>query len=122
MIIKVILIAIVVLITLFLLLKYLFPVAQVEGDSMLPTYREGEYLICRRVFFKKKCKVNKIYVIYLRDDEKGKPYYVIKRLNKILCGGDYWFLGDNADVSYDSRHYGGIDPKRVIAEVRKVCK
>lgn len=120
--IKVILIAIVVLITLFLLLKYLFPVAQVEGDSMLPTYREGEYLICRRVFFKKKCKVNKIYVIHLRDDENGKPYYVIKRLNKVFRGGYYWFLGDNADVSYDSRHYGSIESKRVIAEVRKVCK
>jgi signal peptidase I len=119
----VILVAIVVLITVFLLLKFLFPLAVVEGDSMYPTLKEGEELICRRLFFKKQCKVNKIYVIHLRDDENKEPYYIIKRLDKVVKDNNYWFLGDNSLVSYDSRQYGSIKPEQVVAVVlRKVRK
>lgn len=123
MIFLVILVAIVVLITVFLLLKFLFPLAVVEGDSMYPTLKEGEELICRRLFFKKQCKVNKIYVIHLRDDENKEPYYIIKRLDKVVKDNNYWFLGDNSLVSYDSRQYGSIKPEQVVAVVlRKVRK
>lgn len=123
MIFLVILVAIVVLITVFLLLKFFFPLAVVEGDSMYPTLKEGEELICRRLFFKKHCKVNKIYVIHLRDVENKEPYYIIKRLDKVVKDNNYWFLGDNSLVSYDSRQYGSIKPEQVVAVVlRKVRK
>lgn len=90
---------------------------------MYPTLKEGEELICRRLFFKKQCKVNKIYVIHLRDDENKEPYYIIKRLDKVVKDNNYWFLGDNSLVSYDSRQYGSIKPEQVVAVVlRKVRK
>lgn len=90
---------------------------------MLPTLTEGEYLICRRLFFKKRCKPGKIYVIHLRDDEDGEPYYVIKRLEHRHDGNVvntwYWFLGDNSRVSCDSRHYGYVNFKAVKYAVIK---
>lgn len=111
-----ILITIVVLVVLVLLFNFIFPLVRVEGDSMLPTFTEGEYLRSRRVLFKKHCKVNSIYVIHLRS-EKGKPYYVIKRLSKILPDNSYWFLGDNSRVSFDSRYYGGVPYHMVVSKI-----
>lgn len=114
MIIKVVLVAIVALTVVFLLYTF-FPVVRVEGDSMHPTLAPGKYVIGRRLLFKKNCKLNKIYIIHLKDVD-GKPYYVIKRLCRITQKG-YWFLGDNSKVSHDSRHYGYVNPKKVIAVV-----
>lgn len=114
--------ALVFLAALFLLYKFLFPVICVSGDSMSPTYRDSERLIGRRVFFKKKCKIDDIYVIHLKDTETESPYFVIKRLKGIRTINDktdYWFLGDNSEVSYDSRHYGYINSRRVVAKVIK---
>lgn len=105
-----------VLILLLVIFFFLFPFVRVVGDSMYPTLTDGEFIQCRRIFFKKKCKVNKIYVIHLRDEE-GKPYYVIKRLSKRLSNNEYWFLGDNSKVSYDSRDYGALPYYKVVAVV-----
>lgn len=104
------------------LLIFLFPVVKVKGDSMFPTFREGKLLWCRRLFKfnSDNCKVGKIYVIHLKDDEEGEPYFIIKRLNsKFCCNGHtlYDFRGDNVVVSYDSRHYGLIDSSQVVAKV-----
>lgn len=112
MLLKVILIAIMLLV----LILFLFPLVKVEGDSMYPTLIEGEFIRCRRVLFKKKCKVNNIYVIHLKDVDK-KPYYVIKRLSKRLSNNEYWFLGDNSRVSHDSRDYGALPYYKVVAVV-----
>lgn len=116
--IKVILVAIVALMMVFLLFLYLFPIVRVEGDSMLPTLIEGEYVLCRRLFFKgkKSCETNKLYIVHLRN-ENNRPYYVVKRLTKVMPDGTYWFLGDNSTVSYDSRHYGSVEPNKVMAVI-----
>lgn len=99
----------------FLLICWFFPTVNVVGDSMHPTFTEGERVRGRRLLFKGKCKLNKVYIVHLKDVD-GEPYYVIKRLKHISSKG-YWFLGDNSKVSYDSRNYGYVDPKKVIAVV-----
>lgn len=122
---KVIITILAVVVTVFLLI-FLFPIVKVEGDSMFPTFREGRILWCRRLFFfnKDKCKKGKIYVIHLKDEEDGSPYFIVKRLKHIYpYKGKYAkhtlydFRGDNIEVSYDSRQHGWFDSSEVVAKV-----
>ena len=92
-----------------------FPVIQICGYSMFPTLNDGEFYIGRRLLRKTKCKVGKIYV-YKPPYEDDTEKFVIKRLAGIK-DGKYFFLGDNADDSYDSRYYGYVDSKNVVAQL-----
>ena len=108
------------LIAFIILILLMFPIVKVKGDSMYPTLKEGRVLISTRLFNKNNCKVNKLYVIHLKDDESGSPYYIIKRLKGITKRGDkvlYDFRGDNFLVSYDSRQHGLFDSSEVEAKV-----
>lgn len=118
--IKVVLTAIVVLMILCFLLFYLFPLVKVNGCSMLPTFTEGEILICRRVFFKNHLKNNKVYVFIRKSDGDSRP--LIKRLHHYSPTYGYWFLGDNKEASFDSRSFGYVSPKDVKAVFLKKVK
>ena len=84
----------------------------VSGRSMFPTLTEGEKLTSVRSYL---CKLN------VGDIVVAKPYecdnrLVIKRIANIE--GDYYFLlGDNPDESYDSRNYGWVSKKEIVAKV-----
>lgn len=98
--------------TVFLLLAlYLFPIIEVIGDSMYPTYKEGKLLLSVRVFFKSQLKVNDIYTFI---SPQGK--LVIKRLKHISKEGCF-FEGDNKEVSYDSRKYGYIKFNKIKTHI-----
>ena len=103
-----------------LILLYLFPIIRVVDDSMYPTYKDGNIILGTRLFNKNKCKEGKVYVIHLRDEEDGEPYFIIKRLlrRENIEGYIYYdFRGDNKVVSYDSRQHGVFYPKSVVAKV-----
>lgn len=94
----------------------LFPSVEIDGDSMYPTFENGEKVRSSRIIgsLKEGC----VYV-YVREDY-GDYYYVIKRLTSIKKEGNRtlcYFEGDNADNSLDSRHYGWIDSKNIVAKV-----
>jgi len=84
---------------------------------MHPAIQHGDILFSARIFSyeKHKCKPGHIYVYRRPDDRK----FVISRL-KGISEGEYYFEGDNKDESYDSRYYGLVDPKNVIAEVNGI--
>jgi len=103
-----------ILIALYIILS-LFPIVQICGYSMFPTLTDGEFYIGMRVFRKSKCEVGKIYV-YKPPYESEEEKFVIKRLADIK-DGKYFFLGDNADDSFDSRYYGYVDSKNVVAQL-----
>ena len=97
------------------ILIFLFPIIRICGYSMFPTLSDGEFYFGKRVLRKSKCKIGEIYVYrppYEDDEEK----FVIKRLADIK-DGKYFFLGDNADDSYDSRYYGYVPIKNVVARL-----
>lgn len=101
------------LLTVFLIL---FPVVEIDGTSMCPTFEDKDKLRCTRIF--KKLEIGSIYV-YKRMEE-GEEYLVVKRLSNISKQGDItycYFLGDNSEHSLDSRHYGWIDSRNIIAKV-----
>ena len=90
-------------------LFYVFPFVRVIGDSMFPAYRDGQLLPSMRIPRFVPLHDGRVYVF-------RSPYgkTVIKRLayhDKRNC----YFLGDNATVSHDSRAYGYVDRRDVIA-------
>lgn len=105
-----------------LILLFFFPVIQICGYSMFPTLIDKETYIGIRVFRKDRCKIGRIYV-YRPPYDSEEEKFVIKRLTDIK-DGKYYFLGDNSDDSYDSRYYGYVDSKNVVAQLltRKGCE
>lgn len=90
------------------MLKLPLRVFKVRGNSLSPTYQDGDYVLCvawgspaigQAVVFK-------------------QPGYgqLIKRIERIEADGTLTVLGDHAD-SVDSRTFGSIDPASVRGRV-----
>lgn len=97
-------------------LYFLVPIVTICGDSMFPTLKDGDIYIGTKVFFKHRCKVNEIYVFrapYKTDTEK----YIVKRIAYASKSLGYYILGDNSNCSYDSRIYGWVPCKNVVAHL-----
>ena len=107
---------------LLLLLYYLFPVVLVCGESMYPTYQNHTILLTTRLF--SKYEPGQVYV-YDRVDDDGVTKSVVKRLHDVTVQDNQaylYFLGDNPEGSYDSRHYGYVHHSLVTLKVVKVLK
>lgn len=100
-----------------------FTIIRIQGESMSPTLKHGQFLFVDRLVspkyvmnFGKKVKKGAILVYY---SPKGVP--VIKRLiNKAQVSELetlLWFEGDNKANSEDSRTYGFVSQERVYGEV-----
>lgn len=104
------------------LLLFIFPVVQISGNSMNPTFNDGDIILGCRLF---SLKVSDVYVYTPPVGHK----YVIKRLSRISRSrGNLFFEGDNPNDSYDSRMYGYVDRDKIVARYvftiykRKECK
>ena len=98
---------------------YTFPIIEVIGDSMYPTYKNGEIIIGCRLFRKSKLKKGDVIVYYSPTDLAVKRK-VIKRIDstvRYLEKPFFYCLGDNADESYDSRYYGYFSCKLVVCKI-----
>lgn len=105
------------IIILIMILFYFFPILLIEGTSMFPTLKPKRLVLATRLFNRKNLKVGDIY-IYNKPNDKNRK--VVKRLVEVkkengitLC----YFLGDNPDTSYDSRHYGYVNAENIIAKL-----
>jgi signal peptidase I len=116
-----------------------FHTAVVSGHSMDPTFHTGQRLLVSRAYW----LIGPIRdndVVVVRDDSpENSDGYIIKRvykmggekvdwLNKprtwLLSQGDYtvpqgkiYLMGDNRDVSSDSREFGPVDIALVLGKV-----
>jgi nickel-type superoxide dismutase maturation protease len=78
----------------------------VEGESMLPAYRAGDWLIVdTRVFRSRHPRVGEVVVAR---DPREPSRRLLKRVVRVEPGGAIWLEGDNPDASTDSRHFGAV--------------
>lgn len=89
------------------------PVATVlvAGDSMLPTYASGDWLVATR---KRRITPGQVVVI---ERESRPGILLIKRVLRAE-GQKWWVEGDNASASDDSRSFGAIDEAEIVGRIR----
>jgi len=80
---------------------------QVEGDSMAPALKAGQLVVGRQT---RDLKPGDVVIVSHNGQEK------IKRIEK-QQGDLIYLLGDNASASTDSRDFGWLSAKHIIAKV-----
>ena len=89
----------------------------VSGDSMLPTYLAGDWLIFAPAGSSERL-LGKVVVV---ERESYPGILLIKRVTHIdlLPNGAYqfWVEGDNRDASTDSRHWGAISRSEIRGRI-----
>ena len=93
---------------------------EVEGESMLPTLRPGDWLIAVRATG---APMGALVVV----DPPGRPgYEMVKRIagapgdrtaDRSLGPDEYWVLGDNEEGSTDSRTFGPVSAASIRGRV-----
>ena len=84
-----------------------FIIRQVQGDSMLPVLHDGQLVVGRAT---NELKPGDVVIASHNGLEK------IKRIER-QQGDLIYLLGDNASASTDSRNFGWVQAKTIIAKV-----
>ena len=94
----------------------LFPIMRfrVEDSSMEPILRPGDYVIVNRLAYVFG-NPTKNDVIVLRDPLQ-KDKFLIKRIADIR-DSEYFVIGDNKEISHDSRHFGPVESNSIVGKV-----
>jgi nickel-type superoxide dismutase maturation protease len=86
----------------------------IEGDSMLPTLKNGD-----AVLINPDAKIA-VGDILLTKHPFKKSVKLVKRLSEIDQNGNYFLVGDNPSESTDSRTFGALSPKHFLGKA--VCR
>ena len=84
--------------------------AAIAGDSMLPTLRDGDWVLVRRTQ-----RLRRGQIVAVRDPRVMDRILVKRIVDQRLSG--WWVLGDNPDGSTDSRSFGSIPTELVLGRV-----
>ncbi len=82
---------------------------RVKGDSMKPSYTDGQIILVSQ---SRDFQVGDVVVAYADNRE------VLKRIAKVdKLHGQVYLLGDNSKKSKDSRSFGKISDTKILAKV-----
>ena len=94
-----------------------FRAIAVSGNSMTPTYNDGDWLIFKAIrkegVSSLQDLVRKVVVI---ERESYPGIHFIKRVVSADSTG-VWVEGDNVEASRDSRQWGALPPEAIIGRV-----
>lgn len=96
--------------------KTLFPLVNVVGNSMYPTYKDGEIIFSTRLFNRHHLKRGDV-VTFNSYNVSGERRIVIKRVAIVDEKKGVYCLGDNPSVSYDSRFYGYVPFENIVTKI-----
>ncbi len=85
-------------------------VVKVEGNSMFPYLKNGQFVIIRKT---KKIKVGDVICFH---DPENEGNLLIKRV-QASSEDHYFVIGDNLPNSRDSRHFGMIPSETIIGKL-----
>jgi len=88
----------------------MFQLFKISGDSLYPFYKNGQRVICRKVFHGTTIKVNDAIVF-----KKEKYGLMIKKIKSIASDG--YFVEGTDPLSIDSRNFGTITHQEVLYKV-----
>lgn len=83
-------------------------IRRVVGGSMSPKLRPGQMLLATPLF--RRLKPGQVVII----EHNGKQK--VKRIERIR-EDKVFVIGDNLNASTDSRHFGWLEPREVVARV-----
>lgn len=128
------------LVVLTFIFNLYFSIAFVVGDSMYPTYHDGqlllttrhytierfdvvtiskgEFLIKRVIGLPNETIAYKDNVLYINGERVDDPYNTVTEDFEVTLGdNEYFCMGDNREDSLDSRKYGAFSADKIITEV-----
>jgi nickel-type superoxide dismutase maturation protease len=83
----------------------------VSGESMLPTYAAGDWLVATKAG---RVEPGQVVVI---ERESRPGILLIKRVIRTEAEG-WWVEGDNASASDDSRTFGAVSAAEIVGRIR----
>lgn len=112
-------VCIVLILTVMLLRLFVGTVINVSGESMVPTFNDGDFILTSAVYDSTELNVGDIVILkengkYLVKRIYGTPNTttdidIIKHIPAVQLGdNEYYVVGDNYQVSRDSRSFGPI--------------
>jgi len=88
----------------------MFKLFKVTGDSLVPDYRNGDYVLVTRLF--RKLQQNDMVVF-----SKDTYGMMIKRVQQVRRNGTEYFVEGTHPDSIDSKHFGPVQRQDVIGKV-----
>jgi signal peptidase I len=95
-----------------------------EGDSMIPSVKPGTVLPVCKIVYGLRVPGSGAYLVRWRTPKKDDIVVFYTPLGEIAvkrCGEiypeDFYALGDNGPLSYDSRNYGPVSNDNIIGKV-----
>ena len=91
----------------------MFRILRVSGDSLMPTYQDGDFVIVSKIplFFRSPRPGD---VIVFQHAHYG---VLIKKVAQVVAGGERLFVVGTHEHSVDSRRFGAIDRRDVLGKV-----
>lgn len=86
---------------------------RVQGNSMLPTFADGD-----EILIKENAEISPDDIVFSKHP-KYNERKIIKRISEIDEKGLLFLIGDNLEESTDSRHFGKINSKLLIGKIVK---
>ncbi len=83
---------------------------KISGDSLFPFYKNGQRVLCRKIFSKTNININDTVVF-----EKESYGLMIKRVKKLE--EDAYFVEGTSPDSIDSRNFGTLSQKELKYKV-----
>ncbi|HIC78920.1 MAG TPA: hypothetical protein EYP02_07015 [Sulfurovum sp.] len=91
----------------------MFKLLKISGNSLYPFFKDGQRVLCRKLYANSTLRVNDTVVIH------KKPYGLIAKKITIINLNKFYLRGNSPD-SIDSRDFGYIDKEDLKYKI--LCK